>query len=535
MDEKVYGIDLGTTYSAIAWINDFGKAEILTNSDGELTTPSVVYFESEDNIVAGREAKESGKVDPDNVVSLIKREMGRETDEKGNPLKIRQFFGKEYTPVHISSLILRRLIGDVRATGKEVNKVVITCPAYFNPNEREATRAAGEMAGVEVLRILDEPVAAALQYCDLEQEEARNVIVYDLGGGTFDVTIVRFSPKEGIEVVCTDGDHRLGGADWDNKLVDYVIDEFKASTETDTDIRDDSESMYDVRLQCENAKKLLSKTTTTNQSISHEGERVKVTITREIFNQLTEPLLKKTAETTKEMIELARSKGITEFHEFLLVGGSSLMPQVMEMVKKEFGEPLGVEPRIFEPNEVVAKGAAIYARNRMMLKILEQKQKGVSLPPAPTPDGITLGGIGGITTVASKSCGIRVLNKDRKEIIYNMILKQTKLPCETSQKIPVSQDNATSVPLDIFFCNECSKFVEVHEAEELGQARMDLDEPLNSGDLIEVTLGLNDEGAVSLHARDLKSGKEVKASFDGKGSVSKEEIDQVKNSAPDVR
>lgn len=530
--ENVYGIDLGTTYSAIAWINEFGKAETLVNSDGDLITPSVVFFESKENLIVGKEAKEAGQADPDRVVDLIKREIGQQTT--------RTFDGVEYSPERISSLILKRLITDVRAKGKEIDKVVITCPAYFNPAERAATRAAGEMAGVEVLGILEEPVAAALEFCDTEIKEPRNVIVYDLGGGTFDVTIVSLSENGDVEVVCTDGDHRLGGADWDRGMYELLEEKFHAEHQTETEIKNDSSSFYDTKLKAERMKKILSKRESSMEVITHESLKSKATVTRAEFNKKTEKDLEKTKETTRKMINFAKEKGINKFHHFLLVGGSTRMPQVQEMVAAEFGTELGVEPTLFDPDESVAKGAARYARLQWLKKVEEERLRRLAAErdevflPSTAPDGLPptpkeeiVLPSGDIKTVASKSCGIRIL-KDGVPAIYNMILKQAPLPFEYSQEIGVSEDNCMSVPLDVYYCNDVVKYAKVENCEELGKAMMELDTPLSKMDKIKVTLGLNKEGAVTLSATDLKSGKHVDAHFDAKGAVSKEDIEAAK-------
>lgn len=529
--ENVYGIDLGTTYSAITWINEFGKSETFVNSDGDLITPSVVFFESKENLIVGKEAKEAGQADPERVVDLIKREIGQETT--------RTFDGVEYSPERISSLILKRLITDVRAKGKEVDRAVITCPAYFNPSERAATRAAGEMAGIEVLGILEEPVAAALQFCDTEVTEPRNVIVYDLGGGTFDVTIVSMSENGDVEVVCTDGDHRLGGADWDLCMCEILEEKFYAEHQTETEIKNDPCSLYETKLKAERMKKILSKRENTMESLMHEGLRARITVTRTEFNEKTKHLLDKTKETTRKMIDFAKEKGITKIHHFLLVGGSTRMLQVQEMVAAEFCTELGVEPTLYDPDESVAKGAARYARLQWLKKVEEERLRRLAapdnvflpstapdgLPPTPT-DGIVLPS-GDIKTVASKSCGIRIL-KDGVPAIYNMILKQAPLPFEYSQEIPVSEDNCTSVLLDVYYCNEVVKYAKVEQCEELGKAMMELDSPLSKMDKIKVTLGLNKEGAVTLSATDMKSGKHVDAHFDAKGAVSEADIEAAK-------
>ena len=225
-DKKhVYGIDLGTTYSAISYVNEFGKAEIIKNSAGSSTTPSVVYFETANNIVVGEDAKDAGnasKEDAARVVDSVKRQMS-------NTNYTFEAFGKEYCPVAVSALILKKMVNDAKDAGHDVKDVVITCPAYFGELERTRTRQAGESIGLNVIEIIDEPVAAALNY-GLEKSDVKgkNVIVYDLGGGTFDVTVISIGSdprRDEIKVICTEGDHQLGGKDWDNRIVQYYLDQ----------------------------------------------------------------------------------------------------------------------------------------------------------------------------------------------------------------------------------------------------------------------------------------------------------------------
>ena len=247
--KKVYGIDLGTTYSAIAYVNEYGKPEIITNSDNERVTPSVVYFESLQNPVVGKIAKESAKTDPDRVVDFVKRQMS-------NPDWTFELDGESFRPELISSLILKRLAGDANKSGNhEVKDVVITCPAYFGDLERSRTRQAGELAGLNVVEILDEPVAAAIYYgLNVPDSKGKNIIVYDLGGGTFDVTVVRIGSdpdKNEIDIICTEGDHMLGGKDWDDAIFNYYDEQFREETGSDANLKEDNETAYDLRLAAE--------------------------------------------------------------------------------------------------------------------------------------------------------------------------------------------------------------------------------------------------------------------------------------------
>lgn len=544
----VYGIDLGTTYSAVAWMNKLGQAEVLRNSGGQSTTPSVVYFETEDNIVVGEIAKSCGSDNPDNVVSLIKRDMG------SSDALVRRFFAKDYTPPMISSSILRHLAMDAEKLGKTMKNVVITVPAYFDIKAREATRAAGEMAGLNVLDLLDEPVAAALQYCDIQGvEEERNIIVYDLGGGTFDITIVRLTPNS-VEVVCTDGDHQLGGADWDEVTENLLANQAREHDKSGVDVMDDSCTKYEIKLLSEDLKKTITAMPKASKIIHHEGQHIKVVLTREEFNNATADLLQRTENTTASMIEMAASKGIKTFHDFLLVGGSSWMPQVSDMVKRVFAPTLNVTPVMFDPDQAVAKGAAIYAQNRAIIKLVNYIKGGKGgedpiEPPINTPGGHTLPtsiddiklphGARDIKTVSSKSYGIHVLDRCGKDIVRNLILKQTPLPFSESITLPVSQDNERVAMINIHFSNKMDEFTSLETTELLGRAEIALDPPLNRGDKVQINLNFEIDGTVKLYAKDLKHGKDTNAEFKGQGAVSQEEfnaaIDANKNVSDDVK
>ncbi len=268
-----YGIDLGTTNSCVASVDDTGRAVVLQNAIGDDTTPSVVYFESADNVVVGRQAKESALLAPSLVVELVKRQMGQDVHYT--------FHGQDHTPESVSALILRELARAAQEkTGEEVRDVVITVPAYFGVLEREATRKAGEIAGLNVLDVLAEPVAAALAYQALGKAEGvRHLFVYDLGGGTFDTTVIRIDGDD-IQVVCTDGNHQLGGADWDNKIIDFLLRGFTGQY-PDLDPSGDEEFMQDLANSAEQLKKALSATMTRKLTVRFGGQAAQLELTRE--------------------------------------------------------------------------------------------------------------------------------------------------------------------------------------------------------------------------------------------------------------
>jgi molecular chaperone DnaK len=350
--QGIFGIDLGTTYSVVGYIDDTGRAAVTRNGHGYDTTPSVVYFESETNVVVGKTAKEAAGQYPEQVVSLIKREMG-DRDYR------RMFFGVEYTPPSISALILEALAREAELdTGRKVTDVVITVPAYFGLLEKDATRKAGEIAGLNVIGIVPEPVAAALQYGVTGSADGTTFLVYDLGGGTFDISLIRMTDTT-IEVLTVGGDHRLGGADWDQKLLDYIVEEAVRQCGDDS-LQDDEPMLQDLRIMAEETKKALSTAETKTQIVRYTGNPAKITVTRAQFEQMTADLLDETIRITKRTLAEAEEMypGISQqISEVLLVGGSSRMPAVTEALHKEFGW----NPRLSDPDLAVAKGAALYA------------------------------------------------------------------------------------------------------------------------------------------------------------------------------
>ena len=539
--ENIYGIDLGTTYSAISVINDDGKPEIIPNTEGNPITASAVYFENEENVIVGETAKEQGKIDSSRVVTLIKREMG--TKWRG------VFDDKEYTPEAISALILKYLVQGAEQAGHKVKNVVITCPAYFGGSERLATKNAGIIAGLNVLAVVDEPIAAALNYgVSVEDGETKNVIVYDLGGGTFDVSVVRIE-KNSVSVICSDGNHKLGGADWDAALEQLLVSGFTESCPSAGNPLDDPDSAYELKTQAEKVKKKLSSAKETSVAVSHNGEKAKVVISRADFEAATRSLLDETIDFTDSMLAYAKEKaGVQKIDEFLLVGGSTYMPQVMELIREKYRDPLGVEPKVFEPNYAVSKGAAVFGQYKALLDAFgivpgpdgktqpvgpkpggDEDEGGTSKDPVVSPPSLT------IKTVASKSYGIRVLNREGVRVCYNLIKKQTQVPCSGSHKFPVSIDNAATLPL-VVFSNDCIESIEpdLEMCSEAGDATMELTPGLPKGSIIDVTFTLNEEGELTLTACDLTNNKEIKASFVVKDSLTQEEVSKLADQIADL-
>ncbi len=353
---STYGIDLGTTYSCIARLDSNGNPEVIRNNEDDSNmVASVVFFENEHNVVVGQAAKENIETDGDRVVQFVKREIGKPNG------RTYEFDGKTYTPVEISALILTRLKNLVESQGNEIENVVITVPAYFGLEERSATKQAGELAGLHVLSLINEPTAAALSYCARQFQEDRTILVYDLGGGTFDVTIIKMSMARNaqgkdvqkINVLASDGEDTLGGKDWDDRLFNHVL---RACCDENglTPEEIEVETRQDIRSKVEDAKRKLSKKQSSKVRIDVNGSRTEITISRADFENMTSDLVN----TTMMLVDRVLDKipGI-EIDTVLLVGGSTYMPMIQNAVEAKF---LG-KVQQHDPDQAVAKGAAIYA------------------------------------------------------------------------------------------------------------------------------------------------------------------------------
>ncbi|SFT33340.1 molecular chaperone DnaK [Lachnospiraceae bacterium XBD2001] len=344
------GIDLGTTFSAVASVRDSGIAEIITNRDGDRTTPSVVMFE-DGAIVVGEQAKENSVVDPYNVCQFVKRQMGKSS------FSFDVSATEKYRAEEISAMILKRLKEDAEAScGEKADGAVITVPAYFDDAQRKATQDAGEIAGLNVIGIINEPTAAAIAYCHGQTNADGNVMVYDLGGGTFDITIMRLSDNlKKVDILATTGNRNLGGFDFDNAIINKVVEE--ANRQYGIDLEDDDTAYQDLRIKAENAKKALSNRPKANIALVSQGKAIKVEITRDEFDSLIKSYL----ESTKISMEMAMDDANlhwSDISKIILVGGSTRVPAVQNMIR----ELTGIEPsHDLNPDEAVAIGAAYYA------------------------------------------------------------------------------------------------------------------------------------------------------------------------------
>jgi molecular chaperone DnaK len=440
MTRPVLGIDLGTTYSCVAALDASGRATVLPNQEGDLTTPSVVFFEESGKAVVGKFAKSELKTESERVVDLIKRHMG----EEGFTVSVG---GEERYPQQISALILTQIVEDaLHVLNVEVPQsgpladVVITVPAYFGAAERQATRDAGEMAKLNVLNIVNEPTAAAIAYGLISAGEDRSVLVYDLGGGTFDVTIINVAANE-IRVVATGGDHHLGGADWDSKLGDLICDKF--AEQHDEDPRTDLDAAGSIELLAEEAKKALTRRDVYSGAITAHGRSAKIEISRKEFEECTADLLGRTLDFTRDVLGHAKEKGVGKIDELLLVGGMSHSPAVKQRLAEEF--PDLPTPQLADPDQIVAKGAALFAASSVA-------EIGDSASPLDGLPGKT--SLPKIVDVTSKGYGIAVLRDRRKSLddmaVSWLIRPNDEIPASPRDTYRTVEDDQETVQISVY-------------------------------------------------------------------------------------
>ncbi|MCI7150750.1 molecular chaperone DnaK [bacterium] len=485
---KIIGIDLGTTNSCVA-VMEGGQPVVIANTEGARTTPSIVAFTKTGERLVGEPAKRQAVTNAEKTISSIKREMG--TDHKVD------IDGKKYSPQEISAMILQKLKADAEAyLGEKVTEAVITVPAYFNDAPRQATKDAGKIAGLDVKRIINEPTAAALAY-GLDNEKEQKIMVYDLGGGTFDVSVIEIGDGV-IEVLSTAGNNRLGGDDFDQKITDYMLADFKAKE--GVDLSTDKMALQRLKEAAEKAKKELSSATTTNINLpfitaTAEGPKhFDMNLTRAKFDELTHELVEKTAEPVRRALSDA---GITasDLGQVLLVGGSTRIPAVQEEVKRLTGK----EPsKSLNPDECVALGASVQGG-----KLAGDAGAGDILLLDVTPLSLSIETMGGVAT--------------------RLIERNTTIPTKKSQIFSTAADNQTAVDINVVQGER--QFARDNKS--LGQFRLDGIPPAPRGiPQIEVTFDIDANGIVNVSAKDLGTGKEQHITITAGSNMSDADIDR---------
>ena len=530
--ETYFGIDLGTTYSCIACVKGGGEATVLSNSESEQTTPSVVFFENADNIVVGNSAKEELRAGSEKAIARAKQFMGTDKNYEG-------YRPEGLTPQEISAYVLRKLVQDAAAQiDGDVSDVVITCPAYFGLDAKAATQQAGELAGLNVHYVITEPVAAAYYYAtSREGSEGKTLLVYDLGGGTFDVTVIRSDASE-IREVCIEGDARLGGDNWDSAVANWLAEELARACGKDADeVAEHDETMQVLLQAAETAKKQLSSKEATKVRVLSELGQMRIDFTRKQFDEITNTLLEKTLRLTLDVVANARERhNIQKIDEVLLVGGSTFMPQVEANLRAKLADVgLGNVPvNRADPHLAVAKGAAWYAHKcaidgEVKRKIAEQTgQQAAAIQMENVPASVRgeaeryVAGQRGIhptdvkkmteqriRNVTAKTFGVKIATDDegRNFAISNLIMVDTEVPHEASQTVKTLFKGQTGVDVECMESTSRDDECPLDEGTSIGSAiHLEFGRPLPPGTPIDIHFKLSADGLLSVTATERSTG-----------------------------
>ncbi len=485
MEEELnVGIDLGTTYSCLAYIDGSGDPVIERNFEQEETTPSVILFNENHEIIVGSPAKDiAAMYPPERTFVSVKRHMGTEF--------IAEIDGEIYTPVTLSAAILKKMLDDFSDVhGREIKRAVITCPAYFGQNERESTKNAGKIAGLEDVIIINEPTAAAISFGYGTDDSEKRVLVYDLGGGTFDVTILDVSGGT-FNAVATDGERLLGGQDWDIALAGLILK--KVSHESGIpveELEEDQEATVTLETDTESIKKRLTTAESTRGSMNIGTERIIYTVTREEFEEATTHLFERTLDVMNNVLDSVGTT-VEEIDDVILVGGSCRLPHIIEGMMKLYPE---VNVRLFDPDRSVAKGAAIFARSKNMSEIGHEEEHAIK-----------------VKNVLSKSFGVRV-DYAGNEMISNLIYRNEALPLENVKVYYPIEDNQSSVLIEIFensaLRSDDGVRLDMTEGDYVGAFDMDLPEGITKDTPITVKFKAAEDGTISAEVECLDGIKE---------------------------
>jgi molecular chaperone DnaK (HSP70) len=533
---RVFGIDLGTTYSAVASIDEFDRPTVVPNDINEQTTPSAVYFESEDNVVVGVEAKYMAEIEPEAVVQFVKRFMGRRDEF------LFEHDGRQYEPEEISAIILKGLVEKAQQTlDDDISDVVITVPAYFDEAQRVATRNAGVMAGLNVLDIVNEPIAAAFSYGVQNKEAEETILVYDLGGGTFDVSVIRVD-SEGVRILVTGGNHELGGKDWDDRLINWLASAFEE--ENGVNPLTDPHAHQELRMKAEAVKKRLSQKMKDPFTFSFAGNHSRIEVAREKFEEITADLLDQSIQVTKETLEeLTEKTGDNSVDRILLVGGSSLMPMVKERVDAEFG----VESQIHDPAECVAKGAAVWAvkaringlaesvgydtqtgegDKQAFDEVLEAEMEDLAVRDREFYLGLP-GRSGG--NVSSHSYGLLAWDQGM-EIVVPLISRNTEIPFILESQpgqFGTAEDNQSTI--EIVMMEADGDSLDPDDCKEIGRGTVELPAGVRRGSEVEIKFDYAGDGTMTLAAKEVSTDSECEVTIVRSGIMDPDQVKEAGN------